>query len=113
MLKRVQNYNVPDFGQPLVFISSYHGLAKYGKVVAKSLSFLSTWSEVTAAFAVPIGPPKISNNSTSITSSDKVLPVNTFVQSKKVVFAVLETFKTSVAKSPVKSAAVCPKAFVV
>ncbi|MNL60447.1 hypothetical protein D3C87_1842580 [compost metagenome] len=62
---------------------------------------------------MPVGPPKINSNSTSITSSASALPVKTFVPSKKVVGLTLETPKTSVAKIPVKASASNPKALVV
>ena len=56
---------------------------------------------------VPIGPPNISSNSTSITSSSNFLPDKVFAgtPSKKVVAPVVETFNTSVTNKPVKVAA--------
>ena len=79
----------------------------------KALSFAGTPSLVKAALSPPDGPPKININSTSITSSLSVLPVKTFVPSKKVVVPFNDTVNTSVARAPVKAAASKPRAFVV
>ena len=65
------------------------------------MSFELTLSDVNPGFEVPLGPPKIKSNSTSITSSAKALPVSTLVPSKNVVVPVVETFKTSVANTVV------------
>ncbi len=64
-----------------------------------ALSFASTLSEVSPGLEPPVGPPNMSNNSVSITSSASALPVNTLVPSKNVVVPVSLTFKTSVARS--------------
>jgi hypothetical protein len=87
-------------------------VAKYGKEVKKGLSFAFTLSLVRPGFAVPSEPPKISNSSTSITSSAKARPVSVSLPLKKVVIPVLATPKTSVAKRLVKSAAFIPNALV-
>ena len=73
------NQNTPK--HVLIYYVFYHGAAKYGKSFKNALSFASTLSFDKVGFSVKSSPPKMSSNSTVITSSANARPVKTLVPS--------------------------------